>query len=235
MYLGISPNSLAVGKDGKRFTAETGVAMLDPWIAGPNFYSIWSAAQIDAIRDKGFKYNLDGVAAAFLGQLGAIPPNTPLPEAYDVLATAADMEYVFKSDTIEGLALSIGCDPSRLVNTVSTYNAHCRSGSDREFGKDSQFLEPLENGPYYAIKMASYSYGTIGGLDINLKMQVLDASGKVIPGLFAIGNDSMGVLFTEKKPYVTFGGIDNGWALTSGYVGGEAVADYVAAADTFYP
>jgi fumarate reductase flavoprotein subunit len=228
MYLGISPNSLAVGKDGKRFTAETGVAMLDPWIAGPNFYSIWSAAQIDAVRDKGFKYNLDGVAAAFLGQLGAIPPGTPLPEAYDVLATAADMEYVFKSDTIEGLAASIGCDPARLADTVSTYNAYCRSGSDREFGKDPQFLEPVENGPYYAVKMASYSYGTIGGLDINTKTQVLDTAGKVIPGLFAIGNDSMGVLFSEKKPYVTFGGIDNGWALTSGYVGGEAVADYVA-------
>ncbi|MDR3144937.1 MAG: FAD-dependent oxidoreductase, partial [Treponema sp.] len=147
MYLGLSPNSLAVGKDGKRFTAETGVAMLDPWIAGPNFYSIWSTAQIDAIRDRGFKYNLDGVAAAFLGQLWAIPLETPLPEAYDVLATAARMGYVFKSDTIEGLASSIGCDPSRLAATVSAYNTSCRSGSDRDFGKDPQFLEPVEGGP----------------------------------------------------------------------------------------
>jgi fumarate reductase flavoprotein subunit len=228
MYLGLAPNSLAVGQDGKRFTAETGVAMLDPWIAGPNFYSIWSTAQIDAIRDKGFKYNLDGVAAAFLGQLGAIPQGIPLPEAYDVLATAADMGYVFKSDTVEGLAASIGCDPSQLADTVSAYNAYCRSGSDRELGKDPQFLEPVENGPYYAIKMASYSYNTVGGLDINTKMQALDAFGKVIPGLFAIGSDSAGVLFTEKKPYVTFGGINNGWALISGYIGGEAVADYVA-------
>ncbi|MDR0585648.1 MAG: FAD-dependent oxidoreductase [Treponema sp.] len=228
MYLGLSPNSLAVGKDGKRFTAETGVAMLDPWIAGPNFYSIWSTAQIDAIRDKGFKHNLDGVAAAFLGQLGAIPPGTPLPEAYDVLATAADMGFVFKSDTIEGLASSIGCDPSRLASTVSAYNAYSRSGSDREFGKDPKFLEPVENGPYYAIKMASYSYNTVGGLDINTRMQALDTAGKVIPGLFVIGSDSAGVLFSEKKPYVTFGGINNGWALVSGYVGGEAVAEYVA-------
>jgi fumarate reductase flavoprotein subunit len=59
-------------------------------------------------------------------------------------------------------------------------------------------------------------------------MQALDTAGKVIPGLFVIGSDSAGVLFTEKKPYVTFGGINNGWALVSGYIGGEAVAEYVA-------
>jgi fumarate reductase flavoprotein subunit len=202
--------------------------MLDPWIAGPNFYSIWSAAQIDAIRDRGFKHNLDGASAWRLGQGTAIPQDTPLPEAYDVLATAIGMGYVFKADTIEGLASFIGCNPSQLTATVSTYNGYCRSGSDREFGKDSQFLEPVGNGPYYAVKMASYSYGTIGGLDINARMQALDTSGRVIPGLFAIGNDSAGVLFTEKKPYVTFGGIDNGWALTSGYVGGAAAAAYAA-------
>jgi len=35
------------------------------------------------------------------------------------------------------------------------------------------------------------------------------------------------VLFTEKKPYVTFGGANNGWALTSAYVGGQIIADMV--------
>jgi len=228
MYLGISSNSLAVGKNGKRFVAETGVAMLDPWIAGPNFYSIWSTEQLNEIRDKGFKYNLDGVAAGFLGRLGAIPENTPLPETYDVLDAAIELGFVFKADTIEDLAKQIGCDPKTLADTVAKYNSYCDAGNDAEFGKDPKYLEKIGAGPYYAVKMASYSYCTCAGLDINEKLQVLNTEGKPIEGLFAIGCDSMGVLFSEKKPYVTFGGANNGWALTSAYVCGQTVADYVA-------
>ena len=73
--------------------------------------------------------------------------------------------------------------------------------------------------------MASYSYNTVAGLDINEQFQVLDTDGEPISGLFAVGSDSAGVLFTEKKPYVTFGGANNGWALTSAYVGGEIIAN----------
>ena len=45
LIMGVSSNSLAVATNGKRFTGEYGIAMLDPWIAGPNYYSIWSAEQ----------------------------------------------------------------------------------------------------------------------------------------------------------------------------------------------
>ena len=228
MYLGISPNSMAVRTDGVRFTSETGIAMLDPWIAGPNYYSIWSTEQIDEIVANGFKYNNDGVAAAFLGYLGAIPEGVPLPEAYDVLATAQQMGFVFKADTIEELAAQIGCDPATLSATVETYNGYCETGVDEQCGKDASLLEPIGEGPYYAIKMASYSYNTVAGLDINEQFQVLDTNGAVIEGLFSVGSDSAGVLFSEKKPYVTYGGANNGWALTSGYVAGPILADYVS-------
>jgi len=227
MFLGISPNSLAVGGDGRRFTAETGVAMLDPWIADPTFYSIWSTEQLNGIRDSGLKFNVDGVAAAFLGRLGPIPHGIPLNDAYSALDKAIEMGFVFKSDTIEGLASLIRVPPGNLANTVSNYNRFCQTRTDTEFRKSAEFLDPIGAGPYYGIRMASYAYNTVGGLDINTRMQALDRSGRVIPGLFVVGSDSAGVLFSEKKPYVTFGGINNGWSLTSGKLGGEAAAEYV--------
>ena len=227
MFLGISNNSLAVDAQGKRFTAETGVAMLDPWIAGPNFYSIWSSDQLNEIRDNGFKYSLDGVAAGFLGYTGAIPTGLPLPEAFDVLEAGIDCGFVYKADSVEALAAAIGCDPAALSETVATYNEYCKNGVDEAFGKDAQFLEAIGAGPYYAVKMASYSYNTCAGLDVNANLQVLNTEGKEIEGLFAIGSDSAGVLFSEKKPYVTYGGANNGWVLTSAYVGGEFIANYV--------
>lgn len=229
MYLGISANSLAVDAKGERFAAETGIAMLDPWIAGPNYYSIWSTTQLDGIRDEGFQIANGGVAAGFLGYLGAIPANTPLPEAYDVLGTAMDLGYVFKADTLEELAGILGMDPATLTGTVEAYNGYCEAGEDAQFGKNPDMLVPVGEGPYYAVKMASYSYCTCAALDINEQLQVLNTEGNPIEGLFAVGCDSMGVLFTEKKPYVTFGGANNGWALTSGYVAGATVAAYVSA------
>lgn len=227
MFLGITPNSLAVDIKGERFTAETGVAMLDPWIAGPNFYSIWSSDQINDVRDNGFKHFLGGVSSGFLGYTGDIPVNTPLPEAYDVLDAGMEMGFIYKADTIEELAEAIDMDSSVLKNTVETYNDYCAKGKDEQFNKDALFLDNIGQGPYYAIKMASYSYNTCAGLDVNTSLQVLNTSGQPIEGLFCVGSDCAGVLFTEKKPYVTYGGANNGWVLTSGYVCGEAVADYV--------
>ena len=227
MFLGITPNSLAVNVHGERFTSETGVAMLDPWLAGPNFYSIWSSDQINDIRDNGFKHPLGGVSSGFLGYTGEIPVNTPISEAYDVLNAGIEMGFVFKADTIEELAKATGMDSAALKNTVEDYNSYCSSGNDDQFGKDVQYLETIGQGPYYAVKMASYSYNTCAGLDVNTSLQVLNTSGQPIEGLFCVGSDCAGVLFTERKPYVTYGGANNGWVLTSGYVGGKAVADYV--------
>ena len=114
-----------------------------------------------------------------------------------------------------------------LTETVAAYNGYCESGVDAEFGKDAALLTKIGEGPYYAIAMASYSYNTCAGLDVNEKMQVLDTDGNVMEGLFCVGSDSAGVLFSEKKPYVTFGGANNGWALTSAYVAGPILAEYV--------
>ena len=227
MFLGITPNSLAVDMNGKRFTSETGVAMLDPWIAGPNFYSIWSSDQINDIKDNGFKYPLGGVSSGFLGYTGDIPVNTPLPETYDVLDAGIEMGFIFKADTLEELAKALEMDSSVLKATVETYNGYCANGKDEQFNKESQYLEPLGQGPYYAVKMASYAYNTCAGLDVNTKLQVLNNSGEPIEGLFCVGSDCAGVLFTEKKPYVTYGGANNGWVLTSAYVCGQSVAEYV--------
>ena len=227
LIMGVSADSLAVAVNGKRFTSETGIAMLDPWIAGPRYFSIWSTEQINGIVESGLKTDVVGPAVGFLGHRGSIPSGVALPEAFDVLDDAIERGYVYKADTIEELAVMIGLDPATLAETVSSYNSYCETGVDAEFGKDAALLTKVGEGPYYALAMASYSYNTCAGLDINENMQVLDTNGQVMEGLFCVGSDSAGVLFSEKKPYVTFGGANNGWALTSAYVGGQIIADMV--------
>lgn len=231
MYMGIYNYSMAVDTNGERFTAEPGLAMLDPWIAGPNYYSVWSTTQINDLMENGFQYDLFSCASLFLSYMGFIPSNTPIPEAYDVLDAGMDVGFVYKADTIEELAEILGMDPATLTGTVETYNGYCAAGVDEDFGKPADFLVPIGEGPYYAIKMASYVYCTVGGLDVNESLQVLDTEGNIIPGLYAVGCDSAGVLFSEKKPYVTYGGANNGWGLVSGYLCGKSVAEYVSSLD----
>ncbi|MBP3655731.1 MAG: FAD-binding protein [Clostridia bacterium] len=225
LIMGVSADSLAVAPTGKRFTSETGIAMLDPWIAGPTYYSIWSTEQLNGIVESGVKTDVIGPAVGFLGHRGSIPSGIALPEAFEVMDHAIERGYVHKADTIEELAGMIGVDAAALAATVADYNGYCETGVDAEFGKPAELLTKIGEGPYYAIEMASYSYNTCAGLDVNENMQVLDVNGNVMEGLFCVGSDSAGVLFTEKKPYVTFGGANNGWALTSAYVGGQVIAE----------
>jgi len=80
---------------------------------------------------------------------------------------------------------------------------------------------------------ASYPYGTTGGLDINNDMQVLreNPSSSMDPelrppirGLFAVGQESMGVLFDRNKYYARYGAIAFGWNLVSGRIAGTNAA-----------
>ena len=84
-----------------------------------------------------------------------------------------------------------------LAETVTTYNGYCEAGEDAEFGKPASDLVKIGEGPYYAIKMASYAYNTVAGLDIDAQFRVLNTEGQPIKGLYALGNDSAGVLFMD--------------------------------------
>ncbi len=222
--MGWNPASLAVDKNGERFTSEEGVSFLDPWIAGPNFYSIWSTEQIEKLKTEGFRVTAP-MGSIFVGSGTPIPPNTPVPNVDKVLAVAEEAGILVKADTIEELATKMGMDPATLSKTVKEYNGYCKTGVDKQFNKGADFLDEIGKGPYYCITMASYMYGTCGGLDIDEHLRVLKADGRtVINGLYAVGTDSMGVLFTEKKPYVTYGGANNGWGLVSGYLCGREIA-----------
>ena len=225
----IAANSLAVNKHGERFTTEEQVAMLNSWIAGPRFYSIWSSDQIDVIRDSGFKFEPSGPATIYLGYQGAIPAGIPLPNAYEVLDDAISQGIAFKADTVEELAETLGMDPATLKATVDTYNAACEAGEDAEFGKAADYLDAIGAGPYYAVLGAPWCYSTTAALDINEDFQVLTEDHETpIEGLYAVGTDSAGVLYSEQKPYVTFGGAANGWALTSGYQCGKLLGEKYA-------
>lgn len=94
-------------------------------------------------------------------------------------------------------------------------------GPPREGNEDNPVLYPLsERGPYHATILAPGTLDTKGGPRINTDAQVLDHSGRPIPGLYGAGNC---IGWVAGKAYFA-GGATIGPAITFGYLAALAAA-----------
>ena len=91
-----------------------------------------------------------------------------------------------KADTIEELGHSLGINAQTLKETIATWNGYVDAGQDLEFGRKDLSYK-IENPPFYAIKTVPVVLVSAGGPATNVRQQVLDMTGKVVPGLYAAG------------------------------------------------
>ncbi|NCB50867.1 MAG: FAD-dependent oxidoreductase [Clostridia bacterium] len=215
---------MAVNRDGDRFIDETGIAM-DAFYQGNVFYYIYSSDQIDILREQGLSANAGG---RYLTQ-GGIVADTPLSNIDAVIDQCVTQGNAFKADSLNELAAAIGgsMTAESLKASAAGYNPE-----NDAFGKDAAKFDRLgtvsEDAEYYvAFVGAPYIYSVCGGLDVNASLEVLDTDGNVIPGLYACGTDSMGVLFNEDKAYTNFGGCAQGYCFVSGKTAAENAAEYI--------
>ena len=102
----------------------------------------------------------------------------------------------FSGTTIEELAQKTGMDPKKLRNSINAYNEVVQGKVKEDklgFKKLTNDDQPMTEGPFYATPMVPAVHHTMGGIEINADAQVLNKSGKVIPGLFAAGEVTGGV------------------------------------------
>jgi hypothetical protein len=111
-------------------------------------------------------------------------------------------------------------DPSVLEETVSSYNAYCNSGLDREQARNKSMLSPLSKPPYYAVNMWPGCLCTIGGPKRNEKCEIMDLDDKPIPRLFEAG--TLGSIYGNV--YGIFGGNIGGMVMAHGRIAGRNAA-----------
>ena len=121
------------------------------------------------------------------------------------------------ADTIEGLAeammaLDDRIDPEILAATIARYNELCEKGVDEDFGKLPFRMQPVAQGPFYAILQCGVSICNLDGLRINTNVEVINDQGQPIKGLYAAGNDCGG-FFGMSYPWY-YGGLNCGMAIT---------------------
>ena len=152
----------------------------------------------------------DAVSAAEIAQTGSysyLIVDQAMADASSVI-----QGYIKKGFTIEGadyeeLAEALEIDPEAFAQTMNEWNACVEAKEDTAFGRTS-FANPLDNAPFYAIKVTAGIHHTMGGLKINANAEVLNTEDEVIDGLFAAGEVTGGVHGANR-------------------LGGNAVADFV--------
>ncbi|MEG2933469.1 MAG: flavocytochrome c [Gordonibacter sp.] len=140
----------------------------------------------------------------------------------DEFENLSSRKLCVKADTLEEVCEPFGIDAAELKKTVDTWNSYVDAGKDTEFnyrGKMSKISTP----PYYVVAYKPAVHYTMGGLHINPKAEVLDASGTPIPGLFAAGEVAGHKMGTNRLGSTSMADI-----YTFGRVAGNNAADFVA-------
>ncbi len=117
-------------------------------------------------------------------------------------------------------------DKHVLKTTVEEYNSFCAKGHDDLFAKNPKYLRPLKGPKFYAVKARTLFLGTLGGIKINHRTEVLDKKGNVIPGLYAGGFDAGG-MWGDSYCIKASSGLSAGFATNSGRIAGKNVSRYL--------
>lgn len=95
---------------------------------------------------------------------------------------------------VQDLAQRLGLPAAELKQTIDDFNMHLRSGQADPFGRRMETMpEALDPQRLIGIELAVEMLTTLGGILISADGEVLDRTGRVIPGLFAAGDVTGGV------------------------------------------
>jgi flavocytochrome c len=89
---------------------------------------------------------------------------------------------------LEELASFYNISYDTLKMTVEKFNSYVENRLDEEFGKPIlPEASPITFSPYYGIRLWPKVHHTMGGIQINVRAQVIDVNQKPIQGLYAAG------------------------------------------------
>ena len=134
-------------------------------------------------------------------------------------------------DTLEGLASQMGLSgdaAAEFIEQIERYNGYCKDGVDMEFGRATEVLFPVEEGPFYACTfdpVLGETMVTMGGIITDGEQNAVDENYEPIPGLYVSGNDCGRRFGTE---YITpIPGVSIAIATVLGRECGKSVAKFL--------
>ncbi len=219
--------TLLVNNQGRRFSNEGKFANLPLALGGAislvggQYYAVVDQAYVDGLAGGTDPWTLCGADEVNWRTGMTTLKDKPLEDVQANIDAGVDAGWIFKADTVEALAEAIGAP--ELVTTLEEYNGYCAAGKDEQFYKPACFLQPVAEGPFYAMQYEPSAWVTIGGIRTNDRLQAIDDAGIAIPGLYVAGADN-GPLMSA--PYCDY----EGFSLMCAYSGGRMAGTYAAEA-----
>ena len=186
-----SHDGISIGSQGDEFRGSMGMEV-SALTRDPKWY--------------GWKIVDDAMAETAIAESMEEPPQSPgmdLPKFLarwrEVLAEEALDNAVVTADTPEALAEKLGIDPVAFREKIEDYNKRTDHPMPLPPGMPD-FMRPKHppmrfgRAPYYAVKMKMFHENSIGGMTIDENASVL-RDGKPIPGLYACGDTTRGIMF----------------------------------------
>ena len=202
------PWEIIVDAQGKRFLQEDILshaayeeALLEQ--PGEQCWAVWD----HNIHTKGPKY---------ISTMFGTMTEEDLPDAFN-----EGWSNFFKASTIEELAEAMGVNKGGLDSTVSNYNIAQATGKD-DLGRTHMPL-PIEQGPFYGVRLQSWFLTTFAGLAVGEGLQVIRQDGSKIGGLYAAG-ELLGTGATSGRAIC--GGMLVTPAITFGKLLGEKILEF---------
>jgi fumarate reductase flavoprotein subunit len=154
-----------------------------------------------------------------------IPPATKLESLDNDIQRGIAMGEVFVADSPEEVAAKIDVDKETLKETVAEYNKFCDQRHDDLFAKDPKYLHPVRTQRFYAHRGYLTFVGTLGGIKVNHKMEVLNKDSESIPGLYATGNCAGGMYGDSYNDELS--GLTLAFAVNSGRIAAENALKFI--------
>ena len=171
---------------------------------------------------------VDATALGVARYKHAIPGSTKKQSPHwnvDVVEQMVAEGKAHRADSIEELASRIGTPVDHLVATVERINELAELKEDLDYLKAGTFMEPIASAPFYAaeVRAATCAF-TAYGLRTDPDARVLAESGRAIPGLYAAGEVTGGIV----GPRYVGSGNSYGNCVTFGRIAGSQAARHAA-------
>ena len=93
-----------------------------------------------------------------------------------------------RCDTLEELAKELDIPYNEMIKSINRYNELCDKGSDDDFGKPAKYMHKIEKAPFWGARKHIRVSAEVSGVIVNENAQAIDSDGKIIDGLYCVGN-----------------------------------------------
>ena len=242
LNIALGNSGLQLGSQGDLFAGSMGMTEVSPLTKDPKWF-IWKIVD-------------DNIAENAIADAREQPEQSPgmnlkkfMENWREVMAEEEVAGAIVSAPTLEELADKLGFDRTDFLRKIADYNESTKHADPAPSGPPPMMMDdddeegglppmfgaprprlPIQQGPFYALKLKMFHENAVGGMIIDCNANVLKG-GQPIPGLYAAGDTTRGIMISGDVGVGYIEGVFTALtqALNEGYIAGVEAAKYAGA------